>query len=283
MSGSSQDPSVVRTLGGAPLVSVLFITYRRPELLKRSFFSFLRNTDYPNLELVVTDDGSPAAVQEEIRKLPSHKHVLCTETRGLGANTNAGLRHCTGKYILLLQDDWECHGPARYLNDAIALMEEHAELGIVKFYGAPHSADVSYRIEGASPECLLVLHGLHGVGSAPDVYSDTPHMKRRALIDLIGYYKERCRMEECELDYGMRFASQAVFRAAYFPLYYNTVFTHLGASHSFRTRSRLWHLEQRLRGLARLLKVRSPLLYKLSKSLYQAGVRSLFHVGALHH
>jgi glycosyltransferase involved in cell wall biosynthesis len=265
-----------------PLVSVLFVTYRRVNLLRRAVYSLIENTDYANLELVVADDGSPPRAQKEIESLPFTRMIMSPRNRGLGANANAGLRNCKGKYILQLQDDWECRGPARYLRDAIGLMENRPEVGMVRFYGDP-SADVSCRMNGASPECYWIPHRFCEIGSGPGAYSDTPHVKRRTLIDVIGEYRENCRMEECELNYGMRFVSQVVFRAVYFPIYYNTTFIHLGASNSFRTGSLLRRLEQGLSVPARLLKVRSPVLYKLSSSLYHAGVRSLFRLGALRH
>src|SRR5882724_7457369 len=103
--------SEFQTMSDLPLVSVLFITYKRVHLLRRTLEAFLANTSYPNLELVVTDDASSSTMQEEISKLPFHRHILGKKRRGMGANSNEGLRRCTGDYILFLQDDWECMGP----------------------------------------------------------------------------------------------------------------------------------------------------------------------------
>ena len=47
-----------------PLVSVLFITYKRFDMLQKSFESFRRNTNYPRLELVIADDGSSTAFND---------------------------------------------------------------------------------------------------------------------------------------------------------------------------------------------------------------------------
>ena len=89
---------------GYPLVSVLFITYKRVELLERSFRAFLGNTDYPNLETVIADDGSGAEIQRRVRTLPADVFALAPRNQGLGANNNNGLRHCSGKYILMIQE-----------------------------------------------------------------------------------------------------------------------------------------------------------------------------------
>ena len=79
-----------------PLVSALFITYKRFELLKETVESFRRNTDYPRLELVIADDGSGPEIQEQIRKLPADVFALLPKNRGLGANNNNGIEHCSG-------------------------------------------------------------------------------------------------------------------------------------------------------------------------------------------
>jgi len=264
-----------------PLVSVLFITYKRVDLLKHAFYSFFRNTDYPHLELVVTDDGSPAAVQDEIRKLGFDKMRLPSVHRGLGANTNAGLRLCTGKYILQLQDDWECRGPAGYLRNAVALMEAKADVGIVKFYGGPHAQEPWLKIPGATEVCYWIPGNSGRKPPVQNAYSDCPHLKSRALADFLGNYAENVRMEACELDYAARFASQTRYRAAYFPAYYNRAFLHRGGAVSFRTRSRLRRLEQRLVPYAQFLKQRHLRAYRAAKAIYTTAVRALFFLSVL--
>lgn len=266
-----------------PLVSVLFITYKRVDLLKRSLNSFVQNTDYPYLELVAADDGSPARMQNEIQKLPFNKVCFSPRNRGLGANTNTGLRSCTGKYILQLQDDWECRGPVDYLRMTVDLMEAHAEVGILKFYGDIHRAEPALRISGARDECYWIPNDLRKQGAAQLVYSDCPHLKSRAFCDYLGDYKENCRMEECEFDYASRFANQAYFRAAYFPSYYNRVFFHTGRAVSFRTESRLRRFEQKLVPYAQLLKRRHSGAYKLAKAAFNGSVKTLFSLSILRH
>ena len=112
---------------GYPRVSVLFITYRRVDFLRMALEAFLRNTDYPNLEIVIADDGSGPEIQAEIRTLPANVFALLPKNRGLGANNNNGIRHCSGKYILMIQDDCECCGPSDYLRNTVQVMEANPE------------------------------------------------------------------------------------------------------------------------------------------------------------
>jgi glycosyltransferase involved in cell wall biosynthesis len=261
---------------------VLFITYRRIRFLQRAVLSFLRNTDYPNLELVVADDGSPQWMQAEMRTLPIQKLVASKTNKGLGANTNAGLKQCAGKYILQIQDDCECQGPPRYLEQAVVLMEARPEIGLVQFYGTAR-VDPELRIRDfEGPDCYLICRES---GSSPQtqyVYSDMPHLKSNELVAYLGKYRESCRMEECELDYQNRFAKQSRFRAGFFPCYYNTVFIHMGASDSFRTGSRLRRLEDTLVPIARRWKERSPELFARAKAIYHKTVRLLYRLSILH-
>jgi len=251
-----------------PLVSVLFVTYKRVHLLQRAFDSFGQNTDYPNLELVVTDDGSPAAVQEQIRGMAFDKFVLAPKNRGMGANANAGLAACSGKYILFLQDDWECKGPARYLRDTVAIMEANPRVAIVKYYGKQHSPDGG-PLPGATESCFTIRPGEPPGPEGFCIYSDTPHLKSRASLNDLGLYREGCGMEQCELDYDTRFSTQNGYAAAFFPEYYNRAFLHIGVEESFRTSSLGHRVHSLLAGLAAPVKEACPALYEAGSRCYR--------------
>jgi hypothetical protein len=250
-----------------PLVSVLFVTYKRVHLLERTLRSFRQNTDYPNLELVVTDDGSPARIQAQIRALGFDKCVLAHKNRGLGANANAGLRACSGKYILFLQDDWECMGPSRYLRDAVAVMEANPRIANLKFYGIRHLQGGS--LAGATEMCYEIRNDVAPGPGGYCLYSDTPHLKSSASLSALGFYKEGCRMEQCELDYDTRFNRQTRYAAAYFPEYYNRVFLHIGGEESFRARSLAHKLRRRLAAWTLPLKEAYPGIYDVGRRSYR--------------
>ncbi len=195
-----------------PRVSIVFITYNRLITLKPTLMAFLANTDYPRdrLELIVSDDGSPPEIQEEIRHMPFDRFCLAEKQEGLGANTNRGLRVATGDYILQLQDDWECLGPPDYLRRALRAMDLMAEIGMVILYRHPCSLPVReelpigndvIRIYDNKPGSRIRLVGEHA-------YSDWPHIKRRSFLNLIGMYKECAAMWETELDFSRRVNAQ---------------------------------------------------------------------------
>jgi glycosyltransferase involved in cell wall biosynthesis len=227
-----------------PLVSVVVITYKRLHTLRKTVESFRANCRYNNMELIVTDDGSPRSIREAIRQLPFDKFMFAEKNEGLGANTNKGLRTATGRYILQLQDDWECVGPSDFLNEGVLLMEQMPRIGLIQYCDVNHIT--SYRtITCARGRKVKVFENdrsqypknLH-------IYSDRPHLKRKSLHERLGFYKEHVPMTECELDFCNRFVSQSEIAAAHIDGY--NCFEHIGDTDSFNPSVRRARLKARL-------------------------------------
>lgn len=258
-----------------PLVSVVFVTYKRYDLLKRSVEYFRQNTDYPNMELVITDDGSGAEIQARIRQLPVDIFALMPDNRGLGANNNNGLRHCSGKYILMIQDDCICYGPADYLRNTIAVMEANPDVGIINYYGSAHSIDESRALPGSGQPCYLFSKPFVDGLKEHFFYTDQPHVMSRAAFEHIGYYIESSDLEKSEDDYNRRWRNQTRFVTAMFPAYYNRLFLHEGAEQSFRTARFRYRLDDILKPVADFLKHHCQPLYRVSKTLVRAIVGAM--------
>lgn len=268
-SRQSGEGSVSNGAANFPLVSALFITYNRLDLLESAVNAFWEQTDYPNLQVVIADDGSPAAVRAGIQKLRADRKVTPEKNKGLGANINQGMAACDGEYILMVQDDWVCRGPANYLREAVQLMESHAEIGLVNFAGIMQVYDESEPLDGVSEPAYLYL-AARTDGRHDYLYSDQPHMRRRSVNELIGPYLEDKAMENCERDYEQRWAAQTRFRTAVFPGYYLKAFTNEGLERSFRETSFRNRLDRALMPVARRLQS-SPVLFNAAKSLVRMG------------
>jgi glycosyltransferase involved in cell wall biosynthesis len=263
-----------------PTVSVIFVTYRRFHLLRRTVESFLQHTAYPNLELIVSDDGSPREVQEQISSLPVHKVLLSKKRRGFAGNANTGLRESSGEYILMLQDDWECHGPRQYLADAVAALQRYPHLGILKFYGR-NATENSVREIDDQMGIFEIERPISITETNRHIYSDTPHIRSRGCLAALGEYNVSLPMEECEREYEYRFLKQERFAAAYISSYMNSVFIHTGEAESFRTNSKRAKFEKRLRFLVDPMRCRAAPLYQMLRLCYRIGARSLYRAGAL--
>lgn len=243
-----------------PKVSVLFVTYKRFDQLQRSFAAFLANTDYPNLELVITDDGSGPEIQAQIRTLAADKFALAPKNRGLGANNNAGMRLCTGQYILMVQDDCEFRGPREYLKNAISVLEANPKVGIVNFGGAPHPPDLDQRLAGSDEPCFVTPARLADPGKQRYLYTDQPHVRRAEVNALLGPYLEDHDMERCEREYIRRWQDQTQYLTADFPAYHNKVFflDISGFAPSFRTTRLRYRIAAKLQGIKKFIP--SPLI-----------------------
>lgn len=215
----------------SPLVSVLFITYKRFDMLEQCVRAFRKNTNYSNLELVIADDGSGPEIQAQIRTLPADVFALEPKNRGLGANNNNGLRHCSGKYILMIQDDWMCQGPPDYLSHVVDVLESNPDVGIINFAGSDNPPDRAMPLHGkraGAEPCYVTPHPLADGRKEHFLYNDQPHIRSRAALEHVGLYIEDRDMERCEDDYSRRWKRQTRFLTAVFPAYYRHVFSDEG-------------------------------------------------------
>ena len=91
-----------------PKVSVILTTYNREYFFTESIESIL-DQDYPNLEIIVSDDGSEdntfSIASEYAKDNPHIKVVRNARTHGSAGNRNNGLDYASGELLLLLDDD----------------------------------------------------------------------------------------------------------------------------------------------------------------------------------
>jgi len=132
------------------LISVVVCTYDRPSVLDRAVRSLVAQTlDVSRYEVIVVDNGSPAATQAVVRRLqeenPRVRLVLIEEPRqGLSYARNAGTHLACGRYVAFLDDDAEA--PPEWLQTIAETIEAYHErptaIGgpIVPLYEAPKPA-----------------------------------------------------------------------------------------------------------------------------------------------
>lgn len=219
-----------------PKVSVLFITYKRIDLLKRTLDTFLLNTEYPRdkMELIVCDDGSPGFVQEEIKKLKFDIYLFTNKNEGMAANVNKGLIAATGDYILQLQDDWICTGPKNYLLLGIDALHENNDLGLIRYRLGVHYPHFSSRFLTNKINKINILEWDQGdLNISQFLYSDNPHLKRKTFHQIIGMYKAFNKMSQTEIEFCIRFNKSKFFTVAFIEGY-SEVFQHIGENNSLR-------------------------------------------------
>lgn len=86
-----------------PLVSVVIPCYRQAQFLGEAIESVLGQT-YPNLEVVVVDDGSPDNTQTVTARYPGVMYIR-QENGWVSAARNTGLERSSGNFVMFLDGD----------------------------------------------------------------------------------------------------------------------------------------------------------------------------------
>lgn len=93
-----------------PLISVIMPCYNAESHLKTSINNVLSQT-YPNVELIVIDDGSTDSSVSILEEFGSDITIILQENAGPGPARNRGIEKSSGEFIAFLDADdyWELH------------------------------------------------------------------------------------------------------------------------------------------------------------------------------
>lgn len=92
-----------------PKASVIIVAYNNLALTRLCMESLLRNTGYPNYEVILVDNHSTDGTPEYLRSLAAmHAHIkilLNHENYGFARANNQGVAAATGEFLILLNND----------------------------------------------------------------------------------------------------------------------------------------------------------------------------------
>lgn len=217
-----------------PLVSVCLVHYNRPHYLARALDS-LRQQNYPNLEIVLVDDGSSSAEAIAFldQLLPEFEargwQLIRQENAYLGAARNRAVAAAHGDYLLFMDDD------------NIALPHE-LEIFIT---AALHSqADILTCISSlftdtptdTQPQIWLPLGGAAGAGLYRNVFGDANALWKRQVFLKTGGYST---------DYGVghedwELFAKAILVGARLELVPQALFKYRVSANGMLRRGNLW-------------------------------------------
>jgi glycosyltransferase involved in cell wall biosynthesis len=122
-----------------PLLSVVIPCYAQGHFLREAVESVLAQ-DYPRVELIVVNDGSPDTPVLEAALAPFRDRLtyIVRENGGIAAARNTGLTHCTGEYVIFLDADDRLLANAAA--DGVAALSADPARGLV--WGLRHLMDV---------------------------------------------------------------------------------------------------------------------------------------------
>ena len=88
-----------------PLVSIIIVSHNQGDFVREAIHSAV-NQSYPNVEIIVVDDGSQDHTQKEIEALGINcKKILFPKSTGYCKAFNSGFTESNGRYIIDLSGD----------------------------------------------------------------------------------------------------------------------------------------------------------------------------------
>ncbi len=207
----------------APKVSVVTVNYRQAEVTC-DLLDDLRACTYPNLEVVLVDNGS---LRDERARWQYHYpgvvHVRSEENLGFAGGTNLGIRHAGGELILLLNND--TYVTPDFLQPMVEVLRRHPSVGTVspKILFAEPAGTIQYAGSFISQPVLgrgtQIGHLELDRGQYDDTrLTDLPHgacmLVRREVFERVGMLPEFYFMYFEELDFAVA-ARRAGFETMY--------------------------------------------------------------------
>jgi GT2 family glycosyltransferase len=172
-------------MNSLPLVSIVILSWNRKEKLKY-VLTKLREQSYPNIEIIVVDNGSTDGTVEEVeRKFTEVKLIKLPRNIGL-EGYNIGFKNAKGKYIVVLDDDSYPEKDA--IERGIIEFEKDAALGIIAFHILTPSGEV---ITKDWPENVTSFWGCGA-------------MIRKSALEKVGYYDPDLFIYGNEYDLAIR-------------------------------------------------------------------------------
>ncbi len=111
-------------------VSIVIPTFNGKKILDKCLNSILKNTDYRDFEIIVIDDSSSDGTKEMIQKnYPSVRLMLSERNEGFATACNKGLKHASGDFIVLLNNDIIVENG--WLNSWLLVAEQNTNYGLI--------------------------------------------------------------------------------------------------------------------------------------------------------
>lgn len=154
--------------------SIIVVTYNNLALNKLCLESLIRNTDYPNYEVIVIDnhsaDATPGYLRYMAARHPQIQIILNQENAGFARANNQGIAQSKGDAIILLNNDTIV--PPGWLSRLLRHLENES-VGMVgpmtNFVGNEAKLDVPYRT-WAEMEAFAQAHTWAHDGEVADIH-----------------------------------------------------------------------------------------------------------------
>jgi GT2 family glycosyltransferase len=129
----------------APLVSIVLLYYKRPEIIEETLRSILRQ-DYPNVEIILVDNNSRDGLRAVVDGLGANIDLMeLSENLGACAGRNAGMREARGDIIVSIDDDVSFASPSE-VRRIVDTFQERPDIHVLAMQVCdPHTGKVRIR------------------------------------------------------------------------------------------------------------------------------------------
>ena len=217
-------------------LSVVIVCWNGIELIGNCLASIYGGTRGIEFEVVVSDNGSSDGSVEFIsRAYPQVRIVENCTNLGYAKGNNNAVRHCTGRYILLLNSDTVVHEGA--LQRLVAFADQHPEAGacgceVVNTKGAPQvSARPFPTLWRDWLDAFCLPHFTRGNGHARKWQSGCCILFRAEVLKQLGGFDEQFFYSYEDVDLCQR-VWDGGYSIAYTP---DACITHLGSQSANRS------------------------------------------------
>ncbi|WP_158827179.1 glycosyltransferase [Mucilaginibacter lacusdianchii] len=186
-------------------VTLLVTHYNRSQSLARLLQAF-QNQQISFGEIVVSDDGSKPehiAALQSLQQQYNFKLVTTPVNKGLGNNINKGQDAVSMPYTLYVQEDFDPKpGYAKHLQDALSIMDERAEIDMIRFYAYFKYPYLKPYRNGFSEMIFKIWYPGYRKFHC---YSDHPHLRRTTFFQKFGRYAEGLKGDRTEFLMAISF------------------------------------------------------------------------------
>jgi N-acetylglucosaminyl-diphospho-decaprenol L-rhamnosyltransferase len=183
------------TAQDSKLVSVILVNWNRLADVRLAL-SYLTKLHYPNVEVIVVDNGSTDGSVEALRQMPEVRLIELGRNAGPCLARNAAIREARGEYVFFLDSDAVLS--KRALEPLVAAMERDPRLGVI---GCRIDLAKSRRVD----QWIYAQPHERRAHQAFETYafSAAGALARRRALEEVGGFDERLFIynEEVELSY----------------------------------------------------------------------------------
>ncbi|MBN1197725.1 MAG: glycosyltransferase family 2 protein [Bacteroidales bacterium] len=264
-----------------PLVSVISINYNHADITCKMLESLYKVT-YPNMEVIVIDNGSPDEDPSIIKeRFPDITFIETGENLGFAGGNNLGICLSKGKYILLLNNDTIV--TPGFLEPLVNKMETDPAIGAVspkiRFYFNPRFLQFAgltninpYTVRSKGLGYMVEDTGQFDRDSLSAYAHGAAMMVSRKVVETIGLMSEAFFLYYEELDWGYR------IRQAGYTIYYvhNSLIYHMESVSTgsqsplkiyYMERSRMLYMRRNVCGIKSIIPILFLLMVTIPKKM----------------